>query len=174
MLRVLSLLLTLLGTAQDKPPERAAPYYPTPPEVVERMLRLGELKRGETVYDLGSGDGRIVLAAAQKFGARSIGVELDPALVSQSRQRIKDQKLDSLASIIEGDLFAQDYSQADLLTVYLLPITNAKLSPVLEKQLKRGARVVCHDFEFPAWNPEKTIVVEDAEGRSHTLFLYRR
>ncbi len=167
-------ILLLLLTALFQPPERAAPYYPTPQVIVERMLKLGELKKGETVYDLGSGDGRIVITAAQKFGAKAIGVELDKGLVVQSRQRIAKLELTSLASIIEGDLFEQDYSSADLITVYLLPVTNSRLSPVLEKKMKRGARVVCHDFEFTEWNPEKTEVVEDTEGRSHTLFFYRR
>ncbi len=159
---------------RDKPPERAAPFYPTPQVVVERMLKLGELKRGEKLYDLGSGDGRIVILGAQKFNAKSTGVELDHALVLQSRERIAKLGLQSGASIIEGDLFKQDYSDADLITVYLLPITNIRLSPVLEKILKRGARLVCHDFEFTEWKVEKTETMEDAEGRSHTLFLYRR
>ena len=170
----LLLLIALAFQDQGKPPERAAPYYPTPQVVVERMLKLGELKKGEKIYDLGSGDGRIVLAAAQKWGARAVGVELDKALVAQSRQRIAKLNLEASASIIEGDLFEQDYSDADLITVYLLPVTNIRLSPVLEKKMKRGARIVCHDFEFTEWNPEKTEVMEDSEGRSHTLFFYRR
>ncbi len=157
-----------------KPPEKAAPYYPTPQVVLDRMLQLGDLKKGEKLFDLGSGDGRIVIAAAQKFGARAFGVELDPKLVAESRAKIDRLGLKSSATIIEGDLFLQDYRDADLITVYLLPITNAKLSPVLEKQMKKGSRLVCHDFEFQEWNPEKTIEMEDQEGRSHTLFLYRR
>lgn len=173
-MRILFLLLAALFQDHDKPPERAAPYYPTPQVVVDRMLKLGELKKGETVYDLGSGDGRIVITAAQNIGAKAVGVELDKGLVIQSRQRIDKLKLASLASIIEGDLFEQDYSTADLITVYLLPVTNIRLSPVLEKKMKRGARIVCHDFEFTEWNPEKTEVIEDTEGRSHTLFFYRR
>jgi protein-L-isoaspartate O-methyltransferase len=175
-----SLLASLSGyaalSAQDDkfPPERAAPYYPTPQMIVEKMLELGELKKGEKLFDLGSGDGRFVVTAAQKFGADAVGVELDPKLVAESRARIQRLKLDSRARIIEGDLFLQDYSSADLVTVYLLPSTNAKLSPLLEKQLKKGSRVVCHDFEFQDWNPERTVSLEDLEGRSHTLFLYRR
>ncbi|MDX2268377.1 MAG: methyltransferase domain-containing protein [Bryobacter sp.] len=176
MRKLILLSLALFAAAQDdlKPPEKAAPYYPTPQFVVEKMLALGELKKGETLFDLGSGDGRFVITAAQKFGARAFGVELDPQLVQQSRQRIARLRLEPQAQIIEGDLFLQDYSKGDLLTVYLLPSTNAKLAPVLDKQLKKGSRVVCHDFEFLEWNPEKTIQLEDQEGRSHTLFLYRR
>ncbi|MBM3759979.1 MAG: SAM-dependent methyltransferase [Acidobacteria bacterium] len=173
-MHLIFLLLAAFFQDQDKPPERAAPYYPTPQVVVDRMLKLGELKKGETLYDLGSGDGRIVVTGAQKFGAKSIGVELDKGLVIQSRQRIGKLELGNLASIIEGDIFEQNYADADLITVYLLPVTNIRLSPVLEKKMKRGARVVCHDFEFTEWNPEKTEVIEDSEGRGHTLFFYRR
>lgn len=170
----LAVAAVLLAQDHDKPPERAAPYYPTPVVVVDKMLQLGGLKKGEKLFDLGSGDGRIVMIAAQRFGARAVGVELDHALVVQSREQIKKLGLASNASIIEGDLFEQDYSDADLITVYLLPVTNIRLSPVLEKKLKKGSRVVCHDFEFTEWNPEKTVTLEDQEGRSHTLFLYRR
>ena len=172
-MRLIFLLFAFAFQDHDKPPERAAPYYPTPQVVVEQMLKLGELKKGETMFDLGSGDGRIVITGAQK-GAKAIGVELDKGLVLQSRQRISKLGLESSASIIEGDIFQQDYATADLITVYLLPVTNIRLSPVLEKKMKRGVRIVCHDFEFTEWNPEKTVVVEDTEGRSHTLFLYRR
>ncbi len=173
-MKLLICLLALSLQDQGKPPERAAPYYPTPQIVVDRMLKLGELKKGETVYDLGSGDGRIVIAAAQKIGATAIGVELDKALAAQSRQRLLSLNLGKLASIVEGDIFEQNYAGADLITVYLLPITNIRLSPVLEKTIKKGVRIVCHDFEFTEWNPEKTEVMEDTEGRSHTLFFYRR
>lgn len=173
-MKILLLLFAASFQQHDKPPERAAPFYPTPQVVLERMLKLGELKKGETMYDLGSGDGRIVITAAQKFQARAIGVELDKGLVVQSRQRIGKLDLASSASIIEGDIFEQDYSKADLITVYLLPVTNIRLSPVLEKTMKRGVRIVCHDFEFTEWKPEKTEVIEDTEGRSHTLFFYRR
>lgn len=173
-MKLLLFLLALGLQDQGKPPEKAAPYYPTPQVVVDRMLKLGELKKGEKLYDLGSGDGRIVIAAAQKFGATAVGVEYDKALVTQSRQRLLSLNLGKLASIIEGDIFEQNYADADLITVYLLPITNIRLSPVLEKTIKKGVRVVCHDFEFTEWNTEKTEVMEDTEGRSHTLFFYRR
>ncbi len=173
-MKSLLFLLALSLQDQGKPPERAAPYYPTPQIVVDRMLKLGELKKGEKVYDLGSGDGRIIVAAAQKFGATAVGIELDKALVAQSRQRLLSLNLGKLASVIEGDIFEQNYADANLITVYLLPITNIRLSPVLEKTIKKGVRIVCHDFEFTEWNPEKTEVMEDTEGRSHTLFFYRR
>jgi ribosomal protein L11 methylase PrmA len=173
-MKLILFLFALIFQDQGKPPEKAAPYYPTPQVVVDRMLKLGELKKGEKVYDLGSGDGRIVIAAAQKFGATAVGVEYDKALATQSQQRLASLNLNKLATIIEGDIFEQNYADADLITVYLLPITNIRLSPVLEKTIKKGVRIVCHDFEFTEWNPEKTEVMEDTEGRSHTLFFYRR
>lgn len=161
--------------AKDQKTQKLAPYYPTPELVVERMLQLGQLKKGEKVFDLGSGDGRIVIIAAEKFGANAVGVEFDKDLYQQSSDRIKRLGLADKARIIHGDLLAQDYSSADLITVYLLPVSNEKVRPMLEKQLKKGSRIVAHDFEVAGWTPEKTVSIDDdGEGRSHTLFLYRR
>jgi len=143
--------------------------------VVEKMLKLGELKPGEKMFDLGSGDGRIVIMAAAKFKADATGVEYDELLHRKSSDEIKRQKLDKTARIIFGDLFQQDYSSADLVTVYLLPHFNDRVRPILEKQLKKGTRIVAHDFEFPDWKPMKIELVEDdGAGRSHTLFMYVR
>ncbi|MGH9631397.1 MAG: SAM-dependent methyltransferase [Bryobacteraceae bacterium] len=170
------LMLAFLALAQNsQEPESAAPYFPTPPMVVEKMLQLGEIKPGEKMFDLGSGDGRIVIMAAKKFKADATGVELDDTLHKQSSEAIRKEGLEHTARIIHGDLFKQDYSSADLITVYLLPESNDKMRPVLEKQLKKGARVVSHDFEFSGWNAEKIELIEDdGEGRSHTLYFYRR
>jgi 16S rRNA A1518/A1519 N6-dimethyltransferase RsmA/KsgA/DIM1 with predicted DNA glycosylase/AP lyase activity len=155
--------------------EKLAPYYPTPQMIVEKMLRLGELKPAEKMFDLGSGDGRIVIMAARKFKADATGVEFDDDLWRQSTERIKSFGLESRARIIHGDMMKQDYRQANLITVYLLPGSNDKLRPLLEKQLKKGTRIVSHDFEFADWTPEKTEHIEDdGQGRSHTLYLYRR
>lgn len=169
-----ALLAAVLAGQETPKGEKLAPYYPTPHTIVEKMLRLGGLKPGEKMFDLGSGDGRIVIMAAQKFGADATGVELDADLWKQSSDKIKGLGLKK-ARIIHGDVLRQDYSSADLVTVYLLPASNEKLRPILEKQLKKGARVVAHDFEIAGWTPEKTEHVEDdGEGRSHTLYLYRR
>lgn len=170
-------LIIFLGAAaawaQD--PEKLAPYYPTPETIVEKMLQLGGLKPGEKMVDLGSGDGRIVIMAAQKFHADAMGVELDKDLYTQSTERIRKLGLEKTARILNGDILKQDYSSANLVTVYLLPNSNDKVQPLLERQLKKGARVVAHDFEFRGWTPEKVENIEDdGEGRSHTLFLYRR
>jgi len=167
--------LPLLLYGQQKEPEKLAPYYPTPETVVEKMLEIGGLKTGERMFDLGSGDGRVVIMAAQKYKAHATGVELDPDLFKQSSERIRKLGLEKTARIINGDIAKQDYSSADLLTVYLLPSSNDKIRPLLEKQLKKGARVVSHDFEFSGWTPDKVeTIVDDGEGRSHTLFLYHR
>lgn len=172
----LPVLFALTAFAQQKTEvEKLAPYYPTPESIVEKMLRLGGLKAGEKMFDLGSGDGRIVIMAAQKFGADATGVEFDADLYKQSMERIRSLGLEKKARIILGDIFKQDYSPADLITVYLLPSSNDKIRPMLEKQLKKGTRIIAHDFEFSGWTPEKTVHIDDdGEGRSHTLYLYRR
>jgi protein-L-isoaspartate O-methyltransferase len=162
--------------AQSDGAGKLAPYYPTPQTIVEKMLQLGGLKSGEKVYDLGSGDGRIVITAAQKFHADAVGVEIDRDLCKQSTDRIHKLGLEKNAHIINGDLLDQNYSSADLVLVYLLPESiNNKVQPLLDKQLKKGARIVAHDFEFRNWTPEKVEnIADDGEGRSHTLFLYRK
>jgi predicted RNA methylase len=173
-------VLTLLGVGlllgQGSEGGKLAPYYPTPETIVEKMLQLGALKAGEKMYDLGSGDGRIVIMAAQKFHAEAIGVELDRDLVRQSLARIQKLGLDRNAHILNGDLLKQNYGSADLVTVYLLPESiDKQVQPLLERQLKKGTRVVAHDFEFKAWTPEKVEnIADDGEGRSHTLYLYRK
>lgn len=167
--------LALVAQAPKDEIEKLAPYYPTPETIVEKMLQLGGLKAGERMFDLGSGDGRIVIMAAQRFHADSTGIEFDKDLWKQSNARIKSLGLQKTARIVLGDILKQDVSPADLVTVYLLPASNDKVRPMLERQLKKGVRVVAHDFEIAGWTPEKVENVEDdGEGRSHTLYLYRR
>jgi protein-L-isoaspartate O-methyltransferase len=168
-------VLAIAALAQEKSGtiEKLAPYYPTPETIVSKMLEMGGLKAGEKMFDLGSGDGRIVIMAAQKYHADATGVEMDKDLYKQSTDKINKLGLEKTARIINGDLFKQNYSSADMLTVYLLPASNSKVAPMLEKQLRKGTRIVSHDFEFP-WAPEKVETIEDdGEGRSHTLYLYR-
>ena len=168
--------------AQERAPEKTqladakiAPYFPTPQSIVDKMLQLGELKAGEKMYDLGSGDGRIVIMAARKYQADASGVELDDDLYKQSSLRIKTLGLGARARIVHGDLLQQDYSSYDLLTIYLLPVAIQKITPIFEKQLKKGARIVAHDFEFPQWTAARVVDIDDdGEGRSHRLYLYRR
>ena len=168
-------LIALPACSQQQEPDKLAPYYPTPPSIVQKMLETAGLKAGEKMFDLGSGDGRIVIMAAQKFKADATGVELDPSLARQSSEEIRRSKLDKTARIIQGDILIQDYSSADVVTAYLLPKAMQLVRPILEKQLKKGARVIAHDFEMTGWTPEKVETIEDdGEGRSHTIYLYRR
>ena len=172
---VVFLALAFCGSGFAQDVEKLAPYYPTPLTIVEKMLDLGELKAGEKMFDLGSGDGRIVIMAAQKYKADATGVEFVDDLYRQSMQKIRTLGLEKTARIIHGDIFKQDYSSADMITVYLLPASNNKLRPLLEQQLKKGTRIVSHDFPFRDWTPVKEVSIEDdGEGRSHTLYLYRR
>jgi ubiquinone/menaquinone biosynthesis C-methylase UbiE len=171
----LALLGCALVSAQGGDAEILAPYYPTPETIVEKMLLLGGLKAGEKMFDLGSGDGRIVIMAAQKFHADANGVELKKDLVKDSLDRIRKLGLEKSAHIAQGDLLRQNYSSADLITVYLLPVSNDKVQSLLDRQLKKGTRVVAHDFEFKNWTPERVESIDDdGEGRSHTLYLYRK
>jgi len=167
--------MLLSGAALAQEAAKLAPYYPTPLTVVEKMLDLGGLKTDEKMFDLGSGDGRIVIMAAQKYGADATGIEMVDDLYRQSMEKIRSLGLQKNARIIHGDIFKQDYSAASLVTVYLLPTSNDKVRPLLEKQLKKGTRIISHDFPFRDWTPEKEVTIEDdGEGRSHTLYLYRR
>ncbi|MCW5982286.1 MAG: methyltransferase domain-containing protein [Bryobacteraceae bacterium] len=170
----LTSLLPLIALGQ-KEDDRLAPYYPTPETVAEKMLQLGALKAGEKMFDLGSGDGRIVILAARKYKADATGVEIDDDLHRRSMERIKKLGLESRARILHGDILKQDYSGADLITVYLLPTSNDRVRPLLEKQLRKGTRVVSHDFEISGWTPDRIEHIDDdGEGRSHTLYLYLR
>ena len=169
------LLCCAAAPAQSESAEKLAPFYPTPETIVEKMLQLGGLKAGEKVFDLGSGDGRIVIMAAEKFHADAIGIELDKDLCKLSMDKIRKLHLEKNAHIVNGDLLKQNYSSADLVTVYLLPGFIDKVQPLLDQQLKKGARVVSHDFEFKNWTPDKVEdIADDGEGRSHTLYLYRK
>lgn len=179
LILALAFLVAVGLAAADDQPKRVslAPYYPTPRKIVTEMLKLGELKPGEMHYDLGSGDGRLVIAAAQDFQARSVGFEIDSSLVRLSREKIAELKLTPLARIEQQDLMLADFSKPDLITTYLLPSSNDKIQPLLEKQMKKGARVVSHDFSFKGWKHEKLVLVEDDtdfEVREHYVYLYRR
>src|SRR5580765_7968338 len=126
-------VLVSCGVAFAQEAAKLAPYYPTPLTIVEKMLDLGGLKAGEKMFDLGSGDGRIVIMAAQKYHADATGIEMADDLYRQSMQKIRSLGLEKTARIIHGDIFKQDYSSADMITVYLLPVSNDKVRPLLEK-----------------------------------------
>jgi precorrin-6B methylase 2 len=139
------------------------PYVPTPQEVVERMLELAKVGKKDVLYDLGCGDGRIVVTAAKKYGARGTGIDLDPTRIAEAKENAKKAGVEDRVSFRVGDLFKTDVSEATVVTLYLLPTVNAKLRPQLWKQLKVGTRVVSHAFDMGAeWPPEKTA---DVNGR---------
>lgn len=152
-------------------PRSVAPYVPSPPMVVERMLAIADVKPKDVVYDLGSGDGRIVIAAAQDLGAKAVGVELNAILAEETTKRIKELGLENRARIIQGDLHDVDLSEATVVTLYLLTSSNLALKPILEKQLKAGTRVVSHDFVIMGWTPVKTDTLQ-GPGRPHNIYLY--
>ncbi|KUO87484.1 MAG: RNA methyltransferase [Thermoproteus sp. JCHS_4] len=148
------------------------PFVPTPEVVVRRMLQLARVRPGEVLYDLGSGDGRIVIMAAKEFGAYAYGVEIRKDLYEQSSAKIRDLGLEGRAKILNTNFFDADISDADVVTMYLLTSVNERLKPKLEKELRPGTRVVSHDFEVSGWRP---MVIEEVyeEWRSHKIYLYK-
>jgi SAM-dependent methyltransferase len=150
-----------------------APFVPTPYEVVEHMLELAEIEPDDVLYDLGSGDGRIVVTAARKYGIKAIGFELDPSLVKKSRDSIKQADLEALAEIREEDIRTVDLSGASVLTLYLYPGANLRLRAAIMSQLKPGSRVISHDFGMGNWKPDRVERVKDSSGLVRTLYLWR-
>jgi hypothetical protein len=150
----------VLGGQARREPE--VPYVPTPPEVVEAMLNLAGLRAGEQLVDLGSGDGRIVLAAARR-GAQARGVELDAELVERARRRAELEQLQTRARFVRGDLFAEPLRDAQVITLYLLPAINARLRPKLLTELKAGSRVVSHAFDMGDWPADQMQIAEDKQ-----------
>ncbi len=156
-------------TAQVESPARGpdVPYVPTPQDVVEAMLKAASVTKDDILYDLGSGDGRIVITAAKKYGAKGMGIDINPALVAEAKANAEKEKVADKVTFIEGDLFKQDLSKATVITLYLLPDINMKLRPTL-LALKPGTRIVSHAFNMGDWEPEKTI---DVDGR--TVYFWR-
>lgn len=136
--------------------ELDTPYVPTPPEIVARMLDMASVRKGDVVYDLGCGDGRIVIAAARSRGAVGTGMDIDPRRIEQAQENARKAGVQDRVKFFVGDLFETDLSSASVVTIYLLPQVNEKLRPQLWKQLKVGSRVVSHQFDMgPEWPPEK-------------------
>ena len=151
-----------------------APFVPSPLNVVDKMLELAEVKPGETVYDLGCGDGRIVIAAARKYGAKAVGIELDEGRYQNCVWRVKQAGLDDMVKIVHSDLTQVSLREADAVTLYLLESANQRLRPILERDLRPGARVVSHDFPMLAWKTARTEKVKVSLLSSHTIYLYKR
>ena len=145
-------------------------YVPTPPEVVDKMLQMAEVKKDDVVYDLGCGDGRIVVTAAKKNGCKAVGYDIDPDRVKEARENVRKNGVGDLVTIKQEDIFKQDLSKASVVTLYLLPHLNVQLIPQLEK-LKPGSRIVSHDFPMKGVKP-KQVINMDADGREHTIYLW--
>ena len=151
-----------------------APFVPSPTIVVEKMLELAEVKPGETVYDLGCGDARIVLTAAQKFGAKAVGIELDDGRYQNCVKKVKEAGLDDRVKIVHGNITEISVKEADIVTLYLLESANERLRTMLERDLRPGARVVSHDFSMPGWKAARTEKIRETVWSSHTIYLYKR
>jgi SAM-dependent methyltransferase len=153
-------------------PQVDAPFVKTPMEIVERMFEIAEVKKSDLVYDLGCGDGRIVIAAAKKFGCRAVGIEKVPELAQLARENAAKNDVQDLVAIEQKNIFACDISQADVVTLYLLPWMNRRLIPQLEK-LKPGARIISHDWDLGEIPPEKAIrIFSPEDGHNHVIYLW--
>jgi SAM-dependent methyltransferase len=160
------LLAPRSALSQDLESKKIVPFVPSPQEVVDKMIELADVQKDDVVYDLGSGDGRIVITAAKK-GAKAVGFDIDPQLVKESRENIRKAGVEDRAEIRNQDILTVDLSPASVVTMYLLPDVNLKLKPNLLRQLKPGSRIVSHAFDMGDWKPDKT---ERVNGR--TVYLW--
>jgi hypothetical protein len=160
------------ANADLRAPGQLAPFDPTPQEVVERMLALARVKKSDVLYDLGSGDGRVVITAAKKYGAKAVGFEIDPGLVKLARENAHKQGVEKLVEFRQQDFMTADLSPASVVTLYLSYDGNLALRPRLVNQLKSGARVVSYTFDMGDWQPKVTENYRDAGGESHMLYYW--
>lgn len=178
--RVARLVALLAGVAActsaaaiDDQRPTLAPYIPTPQDVVDRMLEVAQVTNKDTVFDLGCGDGRIVITAAKKFGARGVGIDIDKDRISESRRNARDAGVASLVRFEQGDILNADVSTATVVTLYLVSSSNLKLRPILTKQLQPGARIVSHAFSMGDWQPDKVDRFTDSRGDERVIYLWR-
>jgi SAM-dependent methyltransferase len=158
-----------IGQTQPQPKRQPdIGYVPTPPNVVDGMLKLAGVTANDIVYDLGSGDGRIVIAAAKTYKARGVGIDLNPKLVAEARRNAELAGVADRVRFIEGDFFTADISEATVVTLYLLSSINEKLRPKLLRDLKPGARIVSHWFRMGSWQPDQS-----ANPDKHPIWLWR-
>ena len=167
----LTLAASLAASAQTPVPKTPdVPYVPTPEPVVTAMLTLAKVKKSDILYDLGSGDGRIVITAARRFGTRGTGIELLPALVQEATENARQAGVSGLAKFVEGDILEANISDATVVTLYLLPAVNMKLRPKL-LALRPGTRIVSHNYDMGDWAPEKTVTLNLDDGE-HTVYYW--
>ncbi|HUG77123.1 MAG TPA: class I SAM-dependent methyltransferase [Burkholderiales bacterium] len=157
--------------AQPQPASRTQQpdviYVPTPHDVVDDMLRLANVRKGDVLYDLGSGDGRIAIAAAKKYGVRAVGIDIDPQRIEEATENAKRAGVSKLVEFRQQDLFEADFSEATVVTLYLLPDLNVRLRPRLWQELKPGTRIVSHQFDMGTWKPQKTL-----ESNGRTVYFW--
>ena len=153
-----------------------APYVPSPTAVVDKMLELAQVTRQDVLYDIGCGDGRIVIAAARKYGAAGVGIDIDKGMVETSRKNAKAAGVERFVEFICMDATKADVSAATVVTLYLLPESNALLRPIFDKQLRPGTRVVSHNYVIPGWEQKETqsVTLKDQYGTDHTIYVYVR
>ncbi len=162
---------TQTPTTREKEVKKDVPYVPTPQTLVDEMLKLANVTKDDVVYDLGCGDGRLVITAVQKFGARrGVGVDIDPQRIKESNENAKAAGVTDRTTFVVQDLFQTDFKDATVVTLYLLPAVNMKLRPKLLSDLTPGTRIVSHAFDMGDWEPEKTVV---APGGGPRIFLWR-
>jgi ribosomal protein L11 methylase PrmA len=161
--------VSLLAQAQKQPATQYPDviFVPTPQEVVEDMLRLANVQKGDVLYDLGSGDGRIAITAARKYGIKATGIDIDPERIREANDNAKKAGVTNLVQFRQENLFTADFKDATVITLYLLPDLNVKLRPKLWNELKPGTRIVSHQFEMGAWKPEKRL-----ESNGRTIYFW--
>jgi SAM-dependent methyltransferase len=176
---IASLLVTvsfaagLIASGGQRVGDDLAPYVPTPQDVVDRMLTLAGVTANDVVYDLGCGDGRIVVTAARKFGARGVGVDIDPERIRESQANAKAAGVEQLVEFRLQSALDVDVSPATVVTLYLLSASNLRLRPILTKQLRPGARIVSHAFSMGDWAPAQRDEFVDSRGVTRTLYLWK-
>ncbi len=148
------------------------PFVRSTPEVIDRMLEMARVKTGDVLYDIGSGDGAIVIRAAKRYGIKAIGIEIDPELVAKARRNAFREKVEHLVEFRAQDAFTVDVSPATVVTLYMLPEFNAKLRPILDRQLRPGSRVVSHDYSVEGWEPDQVDSVKGTFAHDHTVMLF--
>ncbi len=153
-----------------------APFVPTPMAVVDKMLELAGIDKDDILFDLGCGDGRIVITAAKRYGARGVGIDIDPQRIDESRRAAKEAGVEALVEFRIQDVMKADIRKATAVTIYLLPESNALLRPILEDQLKPSTPVVSHNYSIPGWEDKEItyVTIQDGTGQEHTIFVYRR
>jgi SAM-dependent methyltransferase len=174
-LLVLALCVALLfaphGAGGDSP-HLDVPFVPTPQPVVEAMLEVAKVTKDDIVYDLGSGDGRIVITAAKKYGVRGVGYDLDPERVKEARENAQTAGVADRVRFEVQNVFTADFREATVVTMYLLPAVNLKLKPRILSELRPGTRVVSHDFDMGDWTPEKVLTVKGTGEREHKVYFW--